>query len=255
MRCLFLAMKMARRSAQAVSSSSVLLVVCFLCGCSRNDGEPVRGFAFRVEGTAVVSDRPETNRSRPLSAGAQFSAGEEIRVPAEGSAALCLTPGIYLRCFGPARVQIDNLRVSKDGDEMRNAMNSRLAAIRLNEGRIHAFLPALGSARTKLQIQTEAGTILANPGALFLVARKPESIRVLCVHGEVSWIDPPASSTPIEAGYYCERKLREEGATDALPASEDATAQGEVAAILDSANYLDEIESATRNAPAPWRKN
>lgn len=134
-------------------------------------------------------------------------------------------------------------------------MSSRLAVIRLGEGQIHAFLPVAGSARTKLQVNTEAGTITANPGALFLVARKPGSIRVLCIRGEVSWTNGRASSTSIGAGYYCERRLKEQALTDAVPASEDATAQREVAAVLDSAHYLDEVEAATRNAPAPWRKN
>lgn len=255
MRWLFFAMRTAwRRTHPDFPWPSVLLLALILSACSRNDGEPVLGSVFQVEGTAVAGQ--PTEGSRPLSAGVQFAAGEEIRVPAESSAALCLTPGIYLRCFGPSRLQIEKLRVSKDGDETGDAMKSRLAIIRLGEGRIHAFLPRAGSAPSELKINTEAaGTISASPGSLFSVLLNRESIRVLCIRGELSWSKASTFSTSILAGYYCERKLSDAAAADVLPASEDAAAQREVIAALDSAQYLDELETKVRNAPAPWRKH
>lgn len=230
----------------------VLLLGLSLSACSRNDRESVLGSVFQVQGTAVASQRTEADHSRPLSAGSQFAAGDEIRVLAESSAALCLTPGIYLRCFGPSRLQIEDLRISKDGDETGDAMKSRLATIRLGEGRIHAFLPSAGSARTELKINTETtGTIVANPDSLFSVVLGRESIRVLCIRGELNW---SKAAGPIVAGFYCEWNFG--GATpEILPASEDAAAQHEVIATLDSANSLEELETATRNAPAPWRKH
>ena len=183
-----------------------------------------------------------------------FSAGDEIRVLAESSAALCLTPGIYLRCFGPARLQIEDLRISKDGDETGDAMKSRLAAVRLGEGRIHASLPRSGTAPSELKIDTELGMIVARADALFSVVLNRESLRVVCLRGEVSWNHAPAFSASIQAGYYCERKLSDLEATDVLPASEDAAAQAEVSATLDSAQSVGELEAALRNALAPWRK-
>ena len=253
----FFSMRTARHRIRAdFPWPSVLLLGLLLSACSRNDGETVLGSVFQVEGTAVASQRTEADRSRTLSAGIQFAAGDEIRVLTESSAALCLTPGIYLQCFGPARLQIEKLRVSKDGDETGDAMKSRLATIRLGEGRIHAFLPRAGAARSELKINMEAaGTIVASPDSLFSVVLTRESIRVLCIRGELSWSRPPASSTSILAGYYCERKLSDHAVADVLPASEDAAAQREVTAALDSAQYLDELETAARNAPAPWRKH
>jgi hypothetical protein len=233
----------------------ILLFACLLSACGRNDGEPVLGFVFQVEGTAESHVRTEPDRSRPLSAGSYFAAGAGIRLLAESSAALCLTPGIYLRCFGPARVEIEDLRVSKDGDETGNSMIMRRAAVRLSDGRFHFFLPRAGSARAELKIETEAGTIIANPGALFFVARKGESIRVLCVRGVVNWENAQAVSTSIVAGYYGERKLAGNAEPAVIAASEDAEAQNEVIAALDSAETLSELETNLRNAPAPWRKH
>jgi hypothetical protein len=229
-----------------------LLLGFLLSTCSRNDGESVLGSVFQVHGTAVASKRTEADRPRPLSAGSQFAAGDDIRFLADSSGTLCLTPGIYLRCFGPSRLQIEDLRVSKDGDETGNAMKSRLATIRLGEGRIHAFLPSAGSARPELKITSEAaGTIIANSDSLFSVVPTSESIRVLCIRGELNWSKAAGS---IVAGFYCDWKFK--GATpEILPASEDAAAQREVIAALDSAQHIEELETAARNAPAPWRKH
>jgi hypothetical protein len=193
------------------------------------------------------------DRSRPLSARGSFAAGEEIRVPAESSVALCLIPGIYLRCIGPARVKIDDLRVYKDGDETGNSMNMRRGAIRLGDGRFHVFLPRDGSARAELKIETEVGTLIANPGALLSVTHTSESIRVLCVRGVVNW-DTRTPGASIAAGYYCERKFASLAEAPVLPASEDSAAQAEVMAALDSADALTEVETKLRNSPAPWRK-
>lgn len=249
-------MTIARRKAHSACPwPIVLLLGLLLSACSRNDGESVLGSVFLVQGTAVASQRTEAGRSRPLRAGNQFAEGDEIRVLTDGSATLCLIPGIYLRCCGPSRVQIEDLRVSKDGDETEHAMKSRLATIRLHEGRIHAFLPGAASVRSELKINTAAGTIIANPDSLFSVVATHESIRVLCIRGELRWSKAPASSTSILEGFYCERKLSDETVADILPASEDAAAQREVIAALDSAQYIEELETAARNAPAPWRKH
>lgn len=225
-----------------------------LSACTQKEGEPVLGTVFKVEGTALLDETTASNRSRSLSASDKFSARDEIRVAAESSAALCLTPGIYLRCLGPARLRIEDLRVSKDGDELGNAMKSRRAIIQLDEGRVHVSLPRAGTAPCELKINTAAGTISANAGSIFSVTLKGESIRVLCLRGELTWSNAPAFSTPILPGYYRDRKPGDKTAIDPLPASENADAQSEVIAALDSAQYLEELDTAARQAPAPWRK-
>lgn len=233
---------------------ALLLLSLFLMSCSRNDGQPVLGLVFRVDGTAVASEKNKPDRSRSLSAGDQFSARDEVRVLAESSAALCLTPGIYLRCLGPSHLSIEELRVSKDGDEMGNAMKSRRAMIQLHEGRIHAFLPREGTAPCELKINTAAGTIVATAGSLFSVTLQGQSIRVLCLRGELNWSDGAMPATSILPGYYCDRKLSDNAVPNVLPASENVEAQNEVLMALDSAQNLDDLENAARRAPAPWRK-
>jgi hypothetical protein len=229
---------------------SVLLAV-ILSACSRNDGQTVLGSVFQVEGTAFTSQRTEADRSRPLSAGGQFAEGDEIRILPESSATLCLIPGIYLQGFGSTRLQIEELRISKDGNETGSAMKSRLATIRFKEGRIHAFLPRAGLARTELKINMEAvGTIVANPESLFSAVLTDDSIRVLCIRGELNWSKVAA---PIVAGFYCEWRFAG-AAAEIHPASEDATAQTDVIAGLESAQNIEKLETKQRNAPAPWRK-
>lgn len=225
-----------------------------LLGCERPGYYPVLGSLFQIEGSGTITGRAEASRSRILSREAKFAAGDEIHLQGESVAALCLTPGIYLRCFGETRVGIEALSVSKDGDELGDAMKSRRALIQLHGGRIHAFLPREGTAPCELKINTAGGTIVATAGSLFSVALEGASIRVLCLRGELSWSDRTAFTASILPGYYCDRKLSDNTVANVLPASENAEAQNEVLMALDSAQNLDDLENAARRAPAPWRK-
>jgi hypothetical protein len=240
-----------RKAIPACLWPSALLLGFLLSACDGGAEHAVLGSVFEVEGTAFVGKGAEAGRSPPLRAGGHFAEGDEIRVLADSSATLCLTPGIYLHCFGPSLLQMERLRVSKDGDETGDAMKLRVATVRLKEGRIHAFLPLAGSARTELKINTETtGTIIANPDSLFSVVSKGDAIRVLCIRGELTW---SKAAGPISAGFYCDWKFG--GATpEILPAAEDAAAQADLIAALDSAQHIEEVETAARNAPAPWRK-
>ena len=149
-------------------------------------------------------------------------------------------------------MRIEKLSVAKDGDETGNAMNLRQASVELREGRVHAFLPTAGPSRAELTMHTSAGTLVANAGSLFSVKLDGELIHVLCLRGEVRWAG--SASVTIQAGFYIERKLNEQGDATPRPASEAASAQLEVLEALDSAKTIAELEETARNAPKPWLK-
>ena len=230
-----------------------LLISFLLCGCDPGDIQPVLGSAFQVQGAATISRSRGTQDMKPrsFSTTEKFSAGDTIHLEKESSAVLCLTPGIYVRCPGETQLGIDELTISKDGDDTGNAMHERRAAVHCDNGRLHVFLPIAGASAAQLRIQSRSGTFTAKAGALFSVALADNSVQVVCLRGEVYWNEGPAFSATIPAGHFWRRT------GDSLEgpklAAEDATAQQEVMAVLESVQIMADLEDAARKAPAPWR--
>jgi hypothetical protein len=231
------------------------LLSCFLLlGCGPPNDQPVLGSVFRIEGSGTISERADSSNARALSREERFGAGDQIRVGDDGVAVLCLTPGIYLRCFKETYVRIEALTVSKDGNETGNAMNTRRASVRFEEGRGHFFLPAAGSSRADVRIDSRRGTLSARAGSLFSITLKGDSMRVLCARGELNWSGSAAGVTTIGAGYFSDRGSDAGGTRDPSSAADDASAQEEIIALLDSSQAIAELENAARDAPAPWRR-
>ena len=224
-----------------------------LLGCGPLKDQPVLGSVFQIEGSSTISGRAESSKNRPLSRKDRFAVGDQIRIGGKSTAVLCLTPGIYLRCFEQTHIRIEELSISKDGDETGNAMNWRRAAVRFEDGRIHIFLAPAGPSRATIRIDFRRGMLTAKAGSLFSITFNGDSMRVLCVLGELNWSEPPSGSTTIGAGDFWDRPPDARGGSDPKSAADDATAQEEIMALLDSARAIAELENTARNAPAPWR--
>jgi hypothetical protein len=225
-----------------------------LLGCGLPADQPVLGTVFQLEGRVIIGDTTDHSTKRPARRGDTVAAGDEIRVESQSSAVLSLTPGIYLRCFEETHLGIEELSVSKDGDETANAMNWRRAAVRFEAGQVDFFLPAAGPSRTILRIDSRHGALSAKAGSLFSITLKNDSMRIVCARGEVSSIEERSASTTIGAGYFWDRQPEPDPASKPGLAADDATAQAEIMTLLDSAQAIIEVEEAARNAPAPWRR-
>jgi hypothetical protein len=225
-----------------------------LLGCGPPADQPVLGTIFQLEGTVIIGDTTQSPTKRPTGRGDTVAAGDEIRVGRKSSAVLCLTPGIYLRCFEETHLRIEALTVSKDGDETANAMNGRRAAVRFEEGRIDFSLPAAGPSQTILRIDSPNGALSAKAGSLFSITVKDESMRIVCARGEVSSIEADSAATTVGAGYFWETQREPDPPSKPGLVADDATAQAEIMRLLESAEVITELEDAARNAPAPWRR-
>ena len=151
---------------------------------------------------------------------------------------------------------IEELRVEKQGDAMVNAMKSRLAAVRQNRGVMYASLPNVGSGSCELSVQTDLGTLAAQRGTIVAVRLTSEAVRVICVDGEVQWTSAPGGRVEeISQGYFRDYRRHDvpngDLKTELTPVTEDAGAQGDAAATLESAAAFDEFVLRVRNAPAP----
>ena len=234
--------------------ASSVSVSFLLVGCGPPSDQPVLGSVFQVEGSGAVASKAAPLKPRPLTRDEKLSPGDEVRLERESVAVLCLTPGIYLRCLGETHIRIEQLSVAKDGDETGNAMYMRRAAIRLESGRVHVFLPSAGPSRASLKITSDRGTVSTKAGSLASIAFSADAQRVLCARGDLAWTEPSTLSMNIAAGYFLER--RSDANAGAVPrlAADDPAAQGEIMALLDSAQAIADLETAARNSQAPWRR-
>jgi hypothetical protein len=223
-------------------------------GCGPPKDQPVLGSVFQIEGSGTVSGKSDSRESRALSRDDNLAAGGEIRLQADSVAVLCLTPGIYLRCLGETRIRIEALSISKDGDETGNAMYMRRATFRLEGGRVHVFLPNAGPSRANLRIDSPRGILTMKAGTLASISLTPDSARVLCARGQVDWSEASSDSINIGAGYFVDHGNTALAGREPVSAADDAAAQVEIMALLDSADAIMDLENKARNAPAPWRR-
>ena len=139
---------------------------------------------------------------------------------------------------------------------MVDAMRSRLATFRINRGVIRAFLPDAGSGQCELNVQTDVGTVAAQRGALVSVRLTNETVRIVCVDGEVHWRSAAGRGTDeISEGYFQDYGPNAASSDnlkpEPTPVSDNAAAQSDVATALDAAAAFEEFILRVRNAPAP----
>ena len=246
--------KYRRRTLLAVAAPVGLLLI--FSGCGRDGGREVQGNVISVRGTVTIDSGKESgSHPQSVTTASKLSVGDRLKTSPDAMASLLLIPGIFVEIGPSAEIVIGELRVQKLGDAMVDAIKSRLATLQLNHGVIRASLPDIGSGRCELNVQTGFGTLLAQRGALISMQLTSEAVRVICVDGEVRWSN--ARGGPVDKipeGYFRDYR-RHDGSGNEKPrlrsVSEDAEAQADVAATLETAAAFDDFVLRARNAPAP----
>ena len=90
---------------------------------------------FFVRGN-VVFGNAERNDFQPVTSKSKIHAGDVVRTSDGASINLALIPGAFVQLSGNSEIKIENLRLTKDGNETAEHMLDRRAWIRLNRGRI-----------------------------------------------------------------------------------------------------------------------
>jgi len=105
-------------------------------------------------------------------------------------------------------------------------------------------------------VQTDLGTVAAQRGALVSVRLTNQTVRVVCVDGEVHWSGTAGGRVDeIPEGYF-QDYVRNVVSSDnskpgPTPVSDNAGAQNDVATALETAASFEEFILRVRNAPAP----
>ena len=213
-----------------VSFSSVL-TVCFCLlgnGCSKGITRATAATVFFVRGN-VVFGNAERNDFRPVTFKSKIHAGDTIRTSDGASVNLALMPGAFVQLSGNSEIKIEDLRLTKDGNETAGGVLDRRASIRLNRGRIVSLFSHSDRSASEFSVTTGQVMLRPDSDSLFAVWTDGTTSRVTCGRGEVS---APHAQSPmkIAAGYFSQWPT---ASKEPVAAITDAGAQRDVKTALD----------------------
>src|SRR5207244_10730333 len=144
-------------------SVSRVLALCFCLlgnGCSKGITRATAATVFFVRGN-VVFGNAERNDFQPVTSKSKIRVGDIVRTSDGASINLALIPGAFVQLSENSEIKIEELRLTKDGNETSGGMLDRRAWIRLNRGRIVSLFSQ--SAKNASKFGITAGQVKLKP--------------------------------------------------------------------------------------------
>ena len=215
-----------------VSFSSVV-ALCFCLsgnGCSKGITRATAATVFFVRGN-VVFGNAERNDFQQVTSKSKIHAGDVVRTSDGASINLALIPGAFVQLSGNSEIKIEDLRLTKDGNETAEGVLDRRARIRLNRGRIVSLFSH--SDRSASEFSVTTGQVLLNPDSdcLFSVWTDGTTSRAACGRGEVSASADAQPPLKLAAGYFSQWPT---ASKEPIAATANASAQMDIKTALDA---------------------
>jgi FecR protein len=227
-----------------VSFSSVL-ALCFCLsgnGCSKGITRATAATVFFVRGK-VVFGNAERNDLQPVTSKSKIHAGDIVRTSDGASINLALIPGAFVQLSGNCEIKIEDLRLTKDGNETTGGMLDRRAWIRLNRGRIVSLFSQSDKNASEFSVTTGQVMLRPDSDCLFSVWTDGTTSRVTCGRGEVRTSADAQPPVKIAAGYFSQWPT---ASKEPIAATADARAQMDIKTALD-------VEPELLDQAAGWR--
>jgi hypothetical protein len=210
---------------------SGVLALCF-CGngCSKGITRATAATVFFVRGNVVFGDA-ERNDFQPVTSKSKIHAGNVVRTSDGASINLALIPGAFVQLSGNSEIKIEDLRLTKDGNETAEGVLDRRAWIRLNRGRIVSLFSH--SDRSASEFSVTTGQVLLRPDSdcLFSVWTDGTISRAACGRGEVSASADAQPPLKLAAGYFSQWPT---ASKEPIAATANASAQMDIKTALDA---------------------
>jgi hypothetical protein len=221
----------------------LLALCCGLTnGCSDGVTRRTAATVLSVKGE-VVFRMAEQNDFEPVTNGRPIHNGSIVRTSDGALLDLGLIAPALAQLSSNSEIKVEELRMSKDGNQTRGGMRSRTAQIQLSHGKITVLFSVRDKSRSQLTIGTPAGTVAVDSACLFQVQRDDGTTRITCVQGKVQVATGGQPPITIAPGYFQQWSL-----TRPQPVS----ATADVAPQIDIMEAL-EIENELRRLEADWR--
>jgi len=212
---------------------SGVLALCFCLlgnGCSKGITRATAATVFFVRGNVVFGDA-ERNDFQPVTSKSKIHAGNVVRTSDGASINLALIPGAFVQLSGNSEIKIEDLSLTKDGNETAEGVLDRRAWIRLNRGRIVSLFSH--SDRSASEFSVTTGQVLLRPDSdcLFSVWTNGTTSRAACGRGEVSASADAQPPLKLAAGYFSQWPTVSK---EPIAATANASAQMDIKTALDA---------------------
>ena len=225
------------------SFSSVLALSVSLLGsgCSKEITRSTVAVVFSVKGN-VLFGHAERNDFQPVTPKSRIEAGDVVRTSEGASINLALISGVFVQLTENSEIKIEDLRLTKDGNDTAERMINRRAWIRLNRGRIVCSFSQSDKTPSDFGIATAQITLTPASDCLFSIWTDGTTSRATCERGEVSASADAQPPLKIAAGYFSQWPT---ASKEPIAASSDAGAQMDITIALN-------VEPELMDQAAAW---
>ena len=216
---------------------SSLLALCFCLfesGCSRGVTRATTTMLFFVNGE-VVFGNAERQQFQPVTPRSKIQTGDTVRTSNGAAINLALVPGVFVQLSGNSEIRIEDLRLTKNGNETAGGMLARHARMRLNRGKVSILFSRPERSTSYFAVTTNQSTIVPDSDCLFSVWTDGTTTRVTCGRGEVIASTNGQSTTKIAAGYFDQWPT---ASKEPIAATANATAQMDIRTSLEAEKEL-----------------
>lgn len=223
---------------RAAFFSCLVLSAALLASCWEGISRQVLATVLSVRGE-VVCGTEGGNDFPPVTLQTKPGVGSVVRALDNAQVDFAFLPNTLVQVSGNSELKIEQLRLTKDGNETEDGMRSRIVRVQLNRGKISALFQRRDESEMRFTIGTRHATISANGDCLFQIQVEDLKTRVTCVRGKV-YVSQDNHQTVMEAGYFHEWPSDRSAA---IAAADDARGQIDVADTLEAERELQELQS------------
>lgn len=214
-------------------------VAPLLNGCEHSLSRAVLATVLSTRGPVVWNDGKNYD-FHPLNDQGQPAGGATLRTTNDAHVSLVLVPGLLVKVGDSSELKIEELRLSKNGNETEDEMLRRVARIALVRGKVDALLQRRDESEIRFSIGTGHVTVSADRDCLFQVEAGNAKTRVICTRGKIYVAITNQQISVINAGYFQEWPSP---ATAPTLAAEDARAQVGITDTLEAERELLDLQA------------
>ncbi|SRR6266404_1667572 len=213
-----------------------------LTGCWQGVSRGVLATVLSVRGQALCGTEGR-NDFYPITAQTNPGAGCILRTFDDARVDLALLPGALVQIPGNSELKIEELSLTKDGNETGDGVGKRVVRIQLNRGKIIALFQQSDENATRFSVSTRQATISSDQNCLFQIQVEDTKTRLTCARGKVSASQGDHQMSVIEAGYFQEWPSN---SSAVMSTADDARGQIDVTDALEAERELRQLQPERR---------
>jgi hypothetical protein len=219
----------------AVFRTFVAISVCLVGnGCSKGITRATAATVLFVKGD-VVFGQSDRSQFQHVTSRSKIRGGDVVRTLDGAAINLALVPGAFVQVSGNSEIKIDELSLTKDGNDTAGGMLDRRARVRLSRGRVSILFSRSDTSGSHFSLATNQTMISSDSDCLFSVWTDGSTTRATCGRGEVSALGDAQTPVRIATGYFHQWPA---AAGEPTAAAAEGDAQMDILASLEAEREL-----------------